>query len=179
MSEAPVGPLVLVRPARAEEFAEIGELTVRAYADGGHSDPGYDQWLRDAAGRAAAGTLLVAKLAGRVVGTVALFAPGSAFAEISRPGETEIRMLAVDPPARRQGVGRTLTLASVDIARAAGSERLVLCSAEAMTAAHRMYEGLGFVRRTDRDWYPEPGFRLVAYTLDIADQVTSAYGPAP
>lgn len=48
--------MVTVRPARPEELAEVGELTVRAYVDDGLVDGapgGYVDELRDAEGRAA------------------------------------------------------------------------------------------------------------------------------
>jgi hypothetical protein len=36
-----------------------------------------------------------------------------------------------------------------------------------MTAAHRLYESLGFVRDPARDWAPVPGVDLLAYRLDV------------
>ncbi|MGI8698157.1 MAG: hypothetical protein ACR2J0_03285, partial [Mycobacteriales bacterium] len=51
---------VVVRLARPEECAAIGELTVAAYVADGLAGPSYAERLRDAAGRAADGALLVA-----------------------------------------------------------------------------------------------------------------------
>jgi hypothetical protein len=36
-----------------------------------------------------------------------------------------------------------------------------------MTAAHRLYERLGFTRLPGRDWSPVPGVDLLVYGLDL------------
>jgi hypothetical protein len=36
-----------------------------------------------------------------------------------------------------------------------------------MTAAHRLYERLGFHRLPERDWSPVPGVDLLVYARDI------------
>jgi hypothetical protein len=36
-----------------------------------------------------------------------------------------------------------------------------------MTAAHRIYVHLGFVRAPERDWSPRAGIFLEAYPLDL------------
>ena len=42
-----------------------------------------------------------------------------------------------------------------------------MCSASNMTAAHRIYQRLGFTRLPDRDWEPVPVVKLLAFTLDL------------
>lgn len=200
-------PGVLVRVARPEEYAEVGELTVRAYQADGHGSPAYAERLRDAAGRAAVGELLVAtgsivvtstppnrrnraaevttisptggvaaaagdKLADastgdRLLGTVAVFAAGTAYAQLAGPGETEIRMLAVDPGARGRGVGAALAAACVHLSRGAGAKGVRLSTEPSMAAAHRIYERLGFRRTPDRDWSPVPDATLLTYELHL------------
>jgi ribosomal protein S18 acetylase RimI-like enzyme len=91
----------------------------------------------------------------------------SPWREISGPGEGEFRMLAVDPGAQRQGIGEALVQASVDVICAAGRERVVISSARDMTAAHRLYERLGFTRAPDRDWSPVPDVELRVYELAL------------
>ena len=44
---------------------------------------------------------------------------------------------------------------------------VVLSSLAQMAGAHRLYEGLGFVRVPHRDWSPHPGVDLVAYSLEL------------
>jgi hypothetical protein len=36
-----------------------------------------------------------------------------------------------------------------------------------MTAAHRLYERLGFMRAPERDWKPVPEVRLISYELAL------------
>uniref|UniRef100_UPI0035653628 GNAT family N-acetyltransferase n=1 Tax=Nocardioides sp. TaxID=35761 RepID=UPI0035653628 len=55
----------------------------------------------------------------------------------------------------------------LDRAREAGSSRVVLSTLAEMSAAHRLYERLGFRRAPERDWSPREGIDLVAYLLDL------------
>lgn len=102
-----------------------------------------------------------------VLGTVTVVLPGTAYSEVSAPGEIEFRMLAVSQSARGRGVGEALVRAVFDRARAVGASRVVLSSSTHMLAAHRLYERLGFVREPERDWSPLPGVQLVAYTCPV------------
>ncbi|WP_312871635.1 GNAT family N-acetyltransferase [Amycolatopsis acididurans] len=161
---------VLVRPARQDELTAVGALTVAAYEADGLlvANAEYAHELSDAARRAEHAELLVAVTGdGELLGSVTVTPPGSAFAEISRPDELEFRMLSTAPAARGRGVGEALTRAVVDRARALGARRVVLCSLDSMTAAHRLYARLGFTRLPERDWQPGPGFWLRAFGLDL------------
>ncbi|MEV6444316.1 GNAT family N-acetyltransferase [Amycolatopsis sp. NPDC051716] len=161
---------VEIRPPRPEEYAVAGEVTVRAYAADGHlaDDVGYDAMLRDVARRVEKAEVLVAvDGAGEVVGTVTVVHPGSEYAEVSRSGELEFRMLAVAPSARGRGVGEALIKAVFDRARALGLRRVVLSSVDRMHSAHRLYERLGFTRLAERDWRPFPHISLIAYQIDF------------
>ncbi|WP_326946870.1 GNAT family N-acetyltransferase [Amycolatopsis sp. NBC_01307] len=161
---------VEIRPPRPEEYAAAGEVTVQAYDVDGHlaGDVGYDAELRDIARRVELAEVLVAVgEAGDVLGCVTIVRPGSAYAEISRPGELEFRMLAVAPSARGRGVGEALTRAVLDRARTLGLRRVVLSSLDGMRSAHRLYERLGFTRLPERDWRPFPHISLVAYRIDV------------
>ncbi len=126
-------PSVRVRPARAEELAGVGRLTVAAYAADVSPSSSYAAVLADAAGRAAHARLLV----------------------------------AVDPAARRRGVGEALVRATVAEARAAACRRYVLSTLPTMVAAHRLYERLGFRRAPALDHDPVAGVHLLAYALDL------------
>jgi ribosomal protein S18 acetylase RimI-like enzyme len=95
----------------------------------------------------------------------------SPLGEDVRPGEASIRMLAVAPGVQRRGVGRALVKACIGRARAAGKDRLVLHSGAWMTAAHRLYDSLGFERLPERDWLPLPDVPLLAFALDLRDEV--------
>jgi predicted N-acetyltransferase YhbS len=161
-----------IRLARPEEFAAIGEVTVEAYQHGGflshNAEPGYADKLRDAASRAEHAELMAAVGPdGTVLGSVTVARPGTCYSEVSREGELEFRMLAVSPSATGRGIGAALTNAVLDRARELGASRVVLCSLDIMTTAHRMYERLGFMRIPGRDWSPAPGVTLIAYALDL------------
>jgi ribosomal protein S18 acetylase RimI-like enzyme len=132
---------------------------------------GYADVLADARSRAREAELLVAVDVGdALLGTVTIAWPGTPYAEVSKPGEIEFRMLAVSPDARGRGVGEALVRAVIARAREAGAHRLVMSSAASMAAAHRLYQRLGFQRLPERDWNPVPGKDLVAcaFSLELA-----------
>jgi ribosomal protein S18 acetylase RimI-like enzyme len=162
---------VQVRPARAEEYDAVGELTARAYLDDGLVPAGtdYQVTLRKAADRALHSELLVAvdDGTGALLGTVSFVRAGSPYAEVAVDGEAEFRMLAVARPARGRGIGRLLAQACLDRARAAGAAQLVISTSTEMAPAHRLYESLGFGRLPARDWRPAPGVLLIAYALPL------------
>ena len=161
---------VVIRRPGPDELAEVGRLTVDAYAADGavSADDPYFVMLADAAGRDRAADLLVAvSEQGALLGTVTYVVPGSALSEVSTREEAEIRMLAVAPAARGCGIGEQLTRACVDRARAEGFAVLVLSTATWMHAAHRLYRRLGFVRVPERDWKPRTDVDLLVYALDL------------
>jgi hypothetical protein len=55
----------------------------------------------------------------------------------------------------------------LDLSRAAGHSRMVICSQSTMVAAHALYERLGFVREPALDWQPVPGVELLGLTLEL------------
>ena len=157
-----------VRRARPGELDAVGALTALAYQVDGPTTDGYAAKLADARSRAHDAELLVAVDAeDRLLGTVTIALAGERFADIARDGELEFRMLAVDPAARRRGVGEALTRAVVERARELGVHRIVLSSMRRMTTAHRIYERLGFRRLPERDWTVPPSTTLITYALDL------------
>ena len=96
------------------------------------------------------------------MGTITMALPGTPFAEISRPDEAEIRMLAVDEDARGAGIACQLMDACEACAREAGLAGVVLSTESSMHAAHRLYERRGYARESSRDWEVR-GFRLLGY----------------
>ncbi|TLP78849.1 GNAT family N-acetyltransferase [Nesterenkonia sphaerica] len=146
---------VVIRPAHPGEFAQVGELTAAAYVQGGHlqREDSYVQELTRVAERAQSSTVLVAHAEGQLVGTVTVTEAEGPFAEVSRPGELEFRMLAVAPEAQGRGVARALVRHIVAEAAARPEIRAVcLCSLKSMTAAHALYESEGFIREPRRDF---------------------------
>lgn len=157
---------VQVERPEEDELAQVADLVIHAYVGGGliAPDSPYLAELGDVRRRWLEADLLVARdRRGRLVGTVTFCRAGTPWAEISRPGESEFRMLAVDPGARRLGVGRRLVQACLDRSVRVGASCLVMSTTPRMTAAHRMYERMGFVRYPDRDWSPRRGVDLWVY----------------
>ena len=101
-------------------------------------------------------------------GTVTVARHGSIYAEVAAPGEAEVRMLAVDPSARNQGVGELLMRAAAREAFAGGAARLVLSTTEQMGSAQRMYERMGLSRSRDRDTVVD-GETLLVHVLERPD----------
>jgi ribosomal protein S18 acetylase RimI-like enzyme len=161
---------VEIRLAEKADAAAIGELTVRAYADGGLVSEGdaYATQLADAWSRLDGAELWVATVAGTMRGSVTFCPPGSVYREIAGPGEGEFRMLAVDPAARRQGVGKALTQRCLDRCAELGLRHLVLCSLADNGAAQSLYRSMGFIRDTTLDWEPAPGVRLIGFRAVVS-----------
>lgn len=166
---------LVIRQAAPDEYDTLGEITARAYLldgllDFGESDL-YLGELRDVAKRAAAADVLVATQGEQILGGVTFVPSGGPMADIARPGEAEIRMLAVAREARGRGAGEALVRACVDRARATeGCVRVVLSTQRTMRSAHRIYERLGFVRVPERDWNPIPeldDIMLLTYELSL------------
>ena len=171
---------MLIRPARPDEYDDIGELAVRVYLAEGYTrtDSRYNAVLRDVAPRAEKAELMVAvdgagTGTGPILGTVTYAGLGSPYAEhVSSPEEASFRMLVVDPAARGQGVGEALVQWCVERAADSGVRWLRLSTLAGMTAAGRLYLRLGFVRTPERDWSPEPGVELITYGREIGAAVT-------
>jgi GNAT superfamily N-acetyltransferase len=161
---------VRIRPAEPDELALVGELTLAAYVADGFTtvDDSYADELRAADQRAHQAQLVVAAAPrGDLLGTVTFVLPGSPWAEVSRAGEAEFRMLAVSPEHRGRGVGSALAHWCVDRAREQGCTAVVLSTLPEMATAHRMYERMGFARAPERDWRPHPRVHLIVYLLDL------------
>jgi ribosomal protein S18 acetylase RimI-like enzyme len=156
-----------IRLARLGEFHAVGEITVRAYAHDGFvaASDGYAARLRDAADRAAGAELWVAVDAESelLLGSVTFCPLGSPYRELATDAEGEFRMLAVDPAARRRGVGRGLVRHCLDHSQALGLDSVVVCSLPTMTAAHALYLSEGFSRDHSLDWTPTPGVDLLGF----------------
>jgi ribosomal protein S18 acetylase RimI-like enzyme len=167
---------VIIRDARPDEAAAVGELRVAAYRALGLLPAGseYAQTLRglgfdgDRGDRGDRAVLVAADEPGnQILGTVTLesFEPGSELAKDQT--EADVRAFAVAPRAQGQGVGRELLLAVIERAEKRGLRRLRLCTQPAMRAAQHLYVTTGFRRTPDLDWEPRPGLILRAYELAL------------
>jgi ribosomal protein S18 acetylase RimI-like enzyme len=156
----------LVRPA---ELPAVDELIVRTYVGGGlvAADSPYVRELAAAAERAAHAEVYVALAGGRLVGSVTFAAGGTRYAAAAAADEAAFRMLAVEPTARGAGVGTALVHRCIERARSIGASCLRLSSFHTMTAAHRLYDHLGFARTAARDYLTPGGVRIVTYALPL------------
>lgn len=146
-----------IREALPDEYDAVGELTVRSFIDVilyGAQDP-YLEILRNASKRGEQAELLVAlDEGGALVGTVTVGRFGTEYADIARPGEIEVRMLAVDPATTHQGIGRALMRHIHETAAREDFARVVLSVIGTNTVAAKFYTSLGYTRVPDRDWQP-------------------------
>lgn len=148
--------------ARFPDEADVVRRIFREYADGLGVDlcfQGFDEELALLPGRYAAptGRVLLAWYGGRVVGCVAM-----------RPladGDCEMKRLYVHPEGRGQRLGERLAVAICRVARDAGYRRMLLDTLVTMTAARRVYAGLGFEPIDAYTYNPLPGVQYMALTL--------------
>ncbi|MGA1838343.1 bifunctional aminotransferase class I/II-fold pyridoxal phosphate-dependent enzyme/GNAT family N-acetyltransferase [Herbiconiux sp. 11R-BC] len=164
-SPSPSG--IVVRRIRADEIAFASEQRFAAYSADLEISGDYADEVRDVARHVETAEVWVAveEETGRVLASVTLPRPGETL-HLGRPGELEFRLLAVDPDARRRGLGRLLTQFVIDTARERGATRVVMNSGTGMTSAHRLYESMGFARMPERENPPgiEPSR---AYGLEL------------
>jgi GNAT superfamily N-acetyltransferase len=161
---------VIIRDARPDEYAAVGELRVAAYRAVGllPEGSGYAETLRGFGFGGDCVVLVAADEAGSgILGTITLepFGPASELARDET--EADVRAFAVAPQAQRQGVGRKVLLAVIECAEKRGVCRLRLCTQSAMKAAQHLYATTGFSRTPDLDFEPAPGLTLRAYELAL------------
>jgi GNAT superfamily N-acetyltransferase len=166
---------LVIREARREEHAALGQLMVSVYArlEGFPSpevQPRYYEMLANVGQLASPPhtTLLVAAAGGKLLGGVVYFSDmahyGSGGTATRERNASGFRLLAVDPEARARGVGRALAQRCIALAKERGHRQVILHTTAAMKVAWRMYETLGFERSPDLDFLqgelPVFGFRL-------------------
>ena len=92
--------------------------------------------------RSEASTMFVARLDGRIVGSLTL-----AMFRIPTGVRAWIEDVVVDDSARGHGVGEALNMAAIDHARRHGAVTVDLTSRPSREAANRLYQRIGFVAR--------------------------------
>jgi len=144
---------VRIAPARTPaDLAAVAQL-FRRYAESLPVDLGYQDFEAELAalpGKYAppAGEQLLARDGQDVpLGCVALRSLDE--------GACEMKRLYLAPEARGLGLGRALTLAAIEAARARGYRELRLDTLASMAAAQALYDGLGF-RRIAPYYAPTP-----------------------
>jgi len=161
-----------IREAKPEEYAAIGALTVRVYQqlpDMPQPDvmPEYYTLLADVKARITDKSVKVIVACaddGTLLGSVMYYDDmkfyGSDGAATLEKNASGIRLLAVDFPARGQGIGRKLTEHCINLSK---HPQIILHTTIFMQQAWKMYEKMGFERSPDLDFIQGPvsvfGFR--------------------
>ncbi|AEI43498.1 GNAT family N-acetyltransferase [Paenibacillus mucilaginosus] len=149
-----------IRDAHPREREEAVSLSVAAYSEyresySGEFWEGYKQSMRDLwfredlpAGR------IIAVRDGRLLGCLLLYPPVERLYERLQANIPyhEIRLLAVDPAARGQGIATALIRECAERARSGGDPYLGLHTTQQMRAAVRLYRRLGFERAPEFDF---------------------------
>jgi GNAT superfamily N-acetyltransferase len=174
MSSNPSPVRFLIRDVRDDERDAVRDVTLAAYEEYATLMPGpvwagYRRQLiatLDAHGPA---ERIVAERSGATVGSVLLFPPAAnVYAGMAVSVDCpEVRLLAVVPRARGEGIGAALMNECARRARRAGFATLGLHTTDLMRAAVRMYERLGYVRAPDLDFAPARGLLVKGYRLDL------------
>ncbi|GAB4210390.1 MAG: GNAT family N-acetyltransferase [Roseiflexaceae bacterium] len=163
-----------LRDARDDEREAIHDLTLASYEQ-------YATIMAPSAWAALRGALVAALASpgpverivaegsdGVLLGSVLLFPPNQGTPDAAgRMAWPELRLLAVAPAGRGQGVGEALVRECARRTRAAGFPALGLHTSDSMREAIRLYERLGFQRAPKYDFRP-PGAELVkGYSLRL------------
>jgi GNAT superfamily N-acetyltransferase len=167
----------LVRNAKPDEFLEIGKLMVLVYSqlDGFPKEaeqPSYYKMLAsvgELTSKPDTELMVAVSDEGRIAGAVVYFGDmkyyGSGGTATLEQNAAGFRLLAVNPVARGQGVGKLLTYACINKAKDKKLRHMIIHTTKAMQTAWKMYEAIGFKRSEDLDFMQGQlqvfGFRLV------------------
>lgn len=130
-------------------------------------EPEYLAYLADVRARRDEVDVVVALLAGRIVGCLTFVpAPGTHHHEFADADATSFRYFGVDPSAQGSGIGAAMVQWCIDETRRLGKPRIRIHTLPVMDAAQRLYRRMGFVRtpELDENW---DGVEGIAYVLDL------------
>jgi len=156
-----------IRGIREEEFDQLGSIMVNTYANlegfpSQTDQPKYYEMLRNIGlftKKNHTRVLVAVSNKEEVLGGVVYFSDmrqyGSGGKAVNEKDASGIRLLAVKPNVRGGGVGKALTIACIDLAKASGNKQIILHTTKAMNVAWGMYERLGFKRSSDLDFMQE------------------------
>ncbi|HMJ48497.1 MAG TPA: GNAT family N-acetyltransferase [Ferruginibacter sp.] len=166
----------IIRNAVSGEFDEIGKLMIRAYSQlegfpNQFEQPEYYKMLANIGEFTnKPGVELLAAISGdnKIAGAVVYFNDmkfyGSGGTATKEQNASGFRLLAVDPAARGQSIGRLLTNECIRKSSNKNIHSMIIHTTKAMQTAWTMYESMGFKRAEDLDFMqgalPVFGFRL-------------------
>lgn len=161
-----------LRDARPGDRDAILEVTLSAYreyaAPMGPRWEGYHQNILATLADVGPAELIVAEKESTIVGSVLLYPAGTVFSHretSAAPLEwPEVRLLAVAPQTRGQGIARALMHECIKRASRSKAAFLTLHTTDLMQVAQRMYKRMGFARAPDLDFHSDDtsvkGYRL-------------------
>jgi predicted N-acetyltransferase YhbS len=166
-----------IRDARASDRDAIEAVTLSAFQEYAASKSNrwedYRQNILAALAAVQPDTQIVAELDNEIIGSVLLYPKGTVIAIPRSASITliwpEVRLLAVAPAARGQGVGAALMQECVQRARHSGARALALHATDIKNAAMRLYERMGFQRAPELDFEPAPGVTIKGYLLSVEE----------
>jgi len=135
------------------EDREIISLLNHVYVKDGYTDKSYAEKIFVPAELRKRGEIILARsIVGKLLG-MAIFVPSTNPArQVAELGEAEIHLLAVYREVRRHGIASRLIKACEEQAISFGYSKMVLSTQQTMKEAHRIYERLGYRRKSIRDW---------------------------
>ena len=166
---------MVLREAGAADDVAIGELLVQAFVssyarklpDVVVTDRRKEE-LRDVASKRAVAKVWVVEHEGVVVGTVAMWPPGSHRSEAWISNAADLRHLAVSGAHRGGRVSKLLLDAAEGWARAQRLAGVCLHVRRGALGVKALYEARGFVRRPEGDLDFRPEVFLEAFFLSLA-----------
>lgn len=166
-----------VRDARPGDQDMIRDVTLAAYQEYAAQMPaqhweGYRQNILTTLAEVKPAEQIVAERQGTILGTVLLYPSGTVIGTdpTGKPVRLtwpEVRLLAVAPAQRGQGIGTLLMDECIRRARRSGATALTLHTTDLMQTAMRLYERLGFVHFAELDFHPAPGLTIKGYRLNL------------
>lgn len=166
----------IIKEARTDEFAEVGQLMVEVYSQlegfpKKKEQPNYYNTLANVGDftlKPEVKLLVALSENDSIDGAVVYFGDmqyyGSGGIATQEKNAAGFRLLAVSHRARGKGIGKLLSNYCIDLAKSQKQEQLIIHSTKAMLIAWNMYEKLGFKRSEDLDFKQADlqvyGFRL-------------------
>lgn len=167
----------IVRNAEPIEFEEVGKLMVKVYSqlEGFPKETEQPEYYRmlvnigDLTKKPQTELLVAVSSKGQIAGGVVYFNDmqyyGSGGTATKEKNASGFRLLAVDPSARGEGIGKLLTNKCISKARDQKNSQVIIHTTKAMQIAWKMYENLGFKRSENLDFMQAElsvfGFRLL------------------
>ncbi len=165
-----------IRDATPEEFKTLDQLMIKVYSQlesfpSPEEQPRYYDMLANIGNftqKEATQLLIALSDDKQILGGVVYFGDmkhyGSGGTTTQMTDGSGIRLLAVDPSTRGQGIGKALTKACIKLAKEKGQSKVYLHTTKAMQTAWGMYERMGFERFPHLDFQQEElpvfGFQL-------------------